>query len=108
MTRYECGNATPENSPHFRDPSRSSAQSDQEILLVLVLERSDATALVEVSLREMEKSGGGSRAHVAAWWSPGARQMGAKVCLIAMPATEPAIGGGDREGKPTLMPDLVE
>jgi hypothetical protein len=50
MTRYECGNVSTQNSPYFGDRRRRPAHSDQEILLVLVLERSDATALIGVSL----------------------------------------------------------
>jgi len=75
---------------------------------VLVLERSDATALVGISLREMKKGGRGSGTHVAAWRSTGARQMGSQMSLAAMPAADPTIGCGDRKREPALVPDLVK
>jgi len=78
------------------------------MLLVLVLERSDAAALIGISLREMEKGRGVGRARVALGRRMGAGQMGAEVSLIELPTLEPAIGSGNRKREAFLVPNVME
>ena len=76
--------------------------------MVLVLERSDRTALMEISLREMEKGRGGSGALVTAWWRVGEGQVRTEVGLMAVPPLEPTISGRNRKRKITLVPNPVK
>lgn len=82
--------------------------SGQEVLLVLMLERGDPTRLVRISLGEMDQ--GALRCagtHALGRWA-NARKVGSEVGLVAQPAGEPAIGGGDGKRKAAQPPDAVQ
>ncbi len=82
--------------------------SEQEVLLMLELERSDRAGLTGVSLGEVPEGGIGGAMMLSPRWWVGLPEMTAQVGLIAQPALEPAVGGGDGEREAVLMPDTVK
>ena len=79
--------------------------SGEKVLLVLELERGDPAELVRISSGEMGQ-GALTRCGVDSLrrWV-GSRQMSSKMRLIAQPACQPAVGGGDGKGIVARAPD---
>lgn len=80
----------------------------QEVLLMLLLERSDPTRLVRISLGEMDQGALRRGGADALGWRVGSRKVGSEMGLIGQPAGEPAIRGGDRKGEVAQPPDAVQ
>jgi len=87
---------------------RRSAVSEQKVLLMLMLERSDPAGLIWISTGEVNEGalrGGGAdtlRRRV------GAGKMRPQMRLIAQPTSQPAIRGGNGKGEAAKPPDPME
>lgn len=80
----------------------------QEMLLVLMLERSDRAGPLSVGPGEMFEGALASRGVLFVRRRPDAREMRPQVGEVASPAGEPAIGGGDGKIEVSGMPDTVK
>jgi hypothetical protein len=92
----------------MRSGSRGRGGLWQKILLVLMLERGDPAGIAWIGPGEVDQGALARGGADSLWWRVGAGKIGPQVGLIAKPARQPTVGGGDGKGEVATLPDVVQ